>query len=197
MALVRFLARHLPPQESNETTVVFDAKRAPTGRDTDWRYQGLRILFAREQDEADDLIEQQIRNEAVPRKLRVVTNDLRIQTAARRRRAIVSTCDEFLDWLEEQPRAARNASESAIAHRVSHDATAKKNASSPEPSEVAWWLAEFRLAQDRTDELPADSTDLTPQDHDAHRTDSEWSPFPSGYGDDLLNEEAHRHDPSD
>jgi len=80
-------------------TVVFDASRAPPGAVPEELYQGLHIRYALDS-EADDVIESLIRRDAAPRKLTVVSDDHRIQQAARRRRCPVLGCLDYLDQME-------------------------------------------------------------------------------------------------
>jgi predicted RNA-binding protein with PIN domain len=90
--------------EAKQVTVVFDAARAPPGADAEQDYHGIQVRFAVGELEADDLIEQLIRKASAPKQLAVVSDDLRIQEAARRRRCTVLGCSAFLDTLENQRR---------------------------------------------------------------------------------------------
>jgi hypothetical protein len=99
-ALINLLLRHLPAEQIARTVLVFDAKDAPPDVPSEQQVGGLRVLFARDHDEADDLIEQLIRQESVPRRLLVVTSDQRLRTAARRRRAQAVKSEDWLDQLE-------------------------------------------------------------------------------------------------
>jgi len=83
--------------DAGAVTVVFDSARnrkppAPT-RDE----RGLQIRYAGGGEIADDLIETLIAQHAAPRQLVVISNDRRIQDAARRRGAGVWSCADFLD----------------------------------------------------------------------------------------------------
>jgi hypothetical protein len=89
---------------SAEITVVFDARHAPPGLPDEIDDQGIHVAFAVHEDEADDLIEQLIRQAAVPQRLTVVSNDHRIREAARRRNCVVQRSDDFLDWLDARQR---------------------------------------------------------------------------------------------
>lgn len=102
VSLLQFLARRLTEAERRETTIVFDAKRPGNRDEMEQSHAGLRVLFAVDHDEADDLIESLIQAEPVPRKLVVVSSDTRIQTAAKRRRASVVDCDAWLMHLEHE-----------------------------------------------------------------------------------------------
>jgi hypothetical protein len=119
-------------------TVVFDAKHAPRGAPAEFDYEGIHVSFAVHDDEADDLIEQLIRRAATPRKLTVVSDDHRIQQAARRRHCIVQGCGAYMDWLYgwRHPPPDRPPEESAKPASVSGE-------------EAQRWLREFAdLADD-------------------------------------------------
>jgi predicted RNA-binding protein with PIN domain len=122
---------------SADVTVVFDAKHAPPGVPAARDYQGIHVTFAVHEAEADDLIEELIRRASAPQHLTVVSNDHRIQQAARRRHCVVQGCGDFLDWLEEAHRPRRPPPpEDAKPDRVS-------------PEDTRRWLREFAdLADD-------------------------------------------------
>jgi uncharacterized protein len=85
--------------EVSAVTVVFDASRAPPGAVPEDDYQGIHIWYALE-GEADDLIEALIQRDSAPRQLTVISDDRRIQEAARRRRCAVLGCLDYLDEME-------------------------------------------------------------------------------------------------
>jgi predicted RNA-binding protein with PIN domain len=89
--------------QSGAVTVVFDARKAPPGAPAELDYEGIHVAFAVNQEQADDLIEQLIRQAAVPRQVTVVSDDHRIQQAARRRQCVVRGCGEYMDWLAQRP----------------------------------------------------------------------------------------------
>ncbi len=91
--------------ESERVTVVFDARHAPPGADGEQFYQGIHVLFALSQDQADDLIEELVRKASAPRQLTVVSDDRRVRAAAERRQCTAWTCDEYLDHLDRSRRA--------------------------------------------------------------------------------------------
>jgi predicted RNA-binding protein with PIN domain len=93
--------------ESKAVTVVFDAAHAPPDVPEEQQYQGIQVRFAVEQEQADDLIEKLIRRDSAPRQLTVVSDDHRIQRAARRRHCTVSGCAQYLAWLEQHRRERR------------------------------------------------------------------------------------------
>jgi predicted RNA-binding protein with PIN domain len=85
-----------------EVTVVFDALGAPPGLDDQAEFHGVRVRFAQGQT-ADDLLEDLIRSEQGPRRLTVVSDDHRIQKAARRRGCTVLGCLDYCDLLLHGP----------------------------------------------------------------------------------------------
>jgi predicted RNA-binding protein with PIN domain len=103
----RFLLNLLHDRCEDATTtvtVVFDAKQAPPGLPDEVDDRGIHVVFAVHEEEADDLIEQLIRQAAVPHQLTVVSDDHRIREAGRRRQCVVQTCGDFLDFLDRQHR---------------------------------------------------------------------------------------------
>jgi len=79
------------------TRIIFDAQHATR----DWgttTHRGLTVTFSFQQT-ADDLIETYLALDPNPQKIRLVSNDQRLQTAAKRVRAKAMACSEFLDWL--------------------------------------------------------------------------------------------------
>ncbi len=116
-------------------TVVFDARNAPPGAESQHDYKGVHILYAL-REEADDLIETLIRQESSPRQLTIVSDDHRLKDAARRGKCPSVGC---LDYLEQAGRPALT--------RPAADGSAKPQSVSAE--ETQRWLAEFAdLADD-------------------------------------------------
>ncbi|HZU38431.1 MAG TPA: NYN domain-containing protein [Gemmataceae bacterium] len=120
-------------------TVVFDAHDAPPGIEQQHDYQGVHVRFAVDVPEADDLIEQLIRHDAAPRQLTVVSDDHRVQKAARRRHCQVVGC---LDYMEELDRSRRS-------RRQARQETEKQQGMSPE--EAQHWLKEFADLENEPD----------------------------------------------
>jgi uncharacterized protein len=124
--------------DSHQVTVVFDAAGAPAGAAAAATFQGIRVCYALHQQEADDLIEERIRHEGAPRQLTVVSDDHRLQQAARRRQCITLGC---LDYLDELGRLRRLRGPKA--------GEPPEKASRLGEEEVRHWLAEFAgLEQD-------------------------------------------------
>jgi predicted RNA-binding protein with PIN domain len=115
-----------------DTIVVFDAARAPDGLPGRLVHRGIRVWFAREYPDADSLIEELVADDTAPGHLVVVSNDRRLQAAARRRRARAVGCEE---WLADA-RAAR---------RTSRHPAADAKPPEPGPDGVDEWKRYFNL----------------------------------------------------
>ena len=94
------LADALGPERCRETTVVLDASTPPSDFPLKTVYQGLNLIFALGDENADARIETLIAAHSAPKSLTVVSSDRRIRRAAQRRRARTLSADEFLDLLE-------------------------------------------------------------------------------------------------
>ena len=158
--LIRFLARAIDPEELGRTTVVFDAADAPPGLPRTYDYDGMTVLFAAEYPDADALIEELIRADHAPRSLLVVSSDHRLQRAARRRRARVVDSDA---WYAQACRQLH-------ARRTARAAPPTKPTGNVSAAEVEYWVEKF------TDDA---------LDRDAR--EARESPFPPGYGEDVVD----------
>lgn len=155
-----------------DVTVVFDAKQAPTGRDNEYSHRGIHVIFARQQADADELLEALIARDPHPGQLLVVSSDRRVQTAAARRKA---TFVESEQWLEEIRRPWEPASESET--KTDPDARQRR----PNAEEIEGWLRAFEAPKTPDRELGHERSQ-------GGRDDSEeqaWHPFPPGYGEDV------------
>lgn len=193
-ALFDFLILGLKADERQQTTIVFDARKAPPGLPNRLTLYGLQILFAHDHDEADDLIEELIRADHVPRKLVVVSSDHRIQRAATRRRAKSIDSDQWY-WQIRERRDHEQTDLDVSAEQGKPNAPLGKE-------ELAMWLTAFGDVDEADIELPAArSTDLDESaaegipanDIPASDVDKPIpmeDPFPPGYGEDLLTDDA-------
>ena len=96
-------------ERSGKVTVVFDAAGAPPEGSDRETYEGVEVRYAIKHAQADDLIEELIRHAAAPRQLTVVSDDHRLQRAARQRSCEVLGCGDYLDKLDRLRRAGRQA----------------------------------------------------------------------------------------
>lgn len=119
--------------ESFRVTVVFDAAHPPAGAAEAQDHRGIQVRFAIRQEQADDLIELLIRRDSVPRRLTMVSDDHRLQKAARRRQCPVMGCAEFLEWLDNCRRQSAQPQPPQV--------PAKPEVASPQETEQ--WLREF------------------------------------------------------
>jgi hypothetical protein len=115
---------------SSSVTVVFDAAGALPGARGDEDYHGLHVRYALGGQQADDLIEELIQHDTAPKQLTVVSDDHRLQKAARRRHAKYLGCSDFLDVLDQRRRK-----------RTAAPPPPDKGASSTKDKEH--WLKEF------------------------------------------------------
>lgn len=124
-----------------QVTVVFDAARAPPGAEAEQTYHGIQVRFAVGEHQADDLIEKLIRKASAPKQLTVVSDDHRIQQAARRRRCTVVGCAAYLQQLERQRRQVRP--------KPKPETPAKPETASS--ADTQFWLKEFGDLDDDPD----------------------------------------------
>ena len=99
--LIVELSALVPPDSRSQIKIIFDAKTTPIKATTRRVTQnGFEILFADQFDEADSLIEDLIRHHSAPKSLTVVSDDHRLQTAAKRKKAKPIGCEDWLAALE-------------------------------------------------------------------------------------------------
>ncbi|HMC65658.1 MAG TPA: NYN domain-containing protein [Gemmataceae bacterium] len=125
-------------EDASQVTVVFDARGAPAGAVEEEDYEGIHVRYAVHQEQADDLIESLIQHHSAPRQLTVVSDDHRLQQAARRRQCMAVGCGDYIDWLarHRQERKRRSPEGETKPEHVSEHETER-------------WLQEFRdLADD-------------------------------------------------
>jgi predicted RNA-binding protein with PIN domain len=115
---------------AGDTCIVFDSKNKRG--EAEQVYRDLRVQFSHGQ-EADDLIEQMIRAETIPARLTVVSNDHRLQHAARRRGCPAWTCSEYIDWLAAPKEKAENELGTAAVEKPP----------APSGDEIDEWLKRF------------------------------------------------------
>ena len=200
LAMLNFLAESLAAEEIARTTVVFDAHDPPPGLPRKLQHRGLTVRFASQYDEADTLIEELIRRESAPRRLTVVSSDHRLQRAAGRRKAKAVDSDV---WYAEIVRRRRERQQAAP----------QAPARPPVPllaEDVNYWLRQFggeslltglmeeeekRLLDETpspgpppVEEAPVEET--APDKPTAEEAATLDNPFPPGYAEDLLEDEA-------
>jgi uncharacterized protein len=120
-----------------DVTIVFDAQGPQATGKREQEHAGLHIRFAPRTQSADDLIEDLIEQTAQPDRLTVISNDMRLQNAARHRGAAAWSHEDLLDFLEK-----KNANPSPPS---SDEANEKADHTSP--TEMQHWLKEFEPLQ--------------------------------------------------
>lgn len=113
--------------------VVFDAEKG-RGPSPESNHHGVRIRFAFRRT-ADDEIEEMLAKEKRPATVTVVSNDVRVQDAGRRRGTSVNTCEEFVDWLITKPPGGKLDTAPGSPEEKPEQLTT--------PDEMAAWLAAF------------------------------------------------------
>lgn len=157
-ALLNFVVESLDETELSRAIVVFDANERPPFAVSDtFVHRGLRVRFAAEHGEADELIEELIRLDSVPKRLLVVSSDHRLHRAAKRRKGQAIDSDI---WYAQM--IARRA------HRQSPEKQepASKPSMPPADSQVEYWLDQMGFGES------------APEEKDS------LGPFPPGYFDD-------------
>ncbi len=125
----------------DQTMIVFDAKKAPPGLPDKYEYHGIQIVFARDWDSADELIQTEIRRHSAPKNLTVVSSDHAIHRKALARGATVIDSDQWLDReLVNRARRARRGVDSPEAVE-DHEFEAKNQVLTEKEKQK--WLKEF------------------------------------------------------
>ncbi len=134
--LLSFLEHSLDEKERTRTTVVFDAWQMPVDGAAEQQHASVKVVFAVEYDEADELIEELIATHSSPKSLTVVSSDRRLVSAAQRRKA---TALKSSEWYEAtlRDRAKKNS------QPLSKDELAKRGSTKIPPAERDYWLEEF------------------------------------------------------
>ncbi len=139
--LLHLLVDLIDESMRDKTMIVFDAKKAPPGLPDKYEYYGIQIVFARDWDSADELIQTEIRRHSAPKTLTVVSSDHAIHRKALARGAKVIDSDNWLDQqLDARSRLAKqgNASPSEVAE---NDLKSKNRELSEDERQT--WMKEF------------------------------------------------------
>jgi predicted RNA-binding protein with PIN domain len=126
------LLRGVFEEEAAAVTVVFDAAHAVPGLPPEQHIRGLHLIFAQAKQEADDVIESLILHASAPKSVHVVSDDHRIQQAARRKGCQVLGCEEFVAWLDSHRKEKRQQS-----------AAKPEKQQQLSDADIKFWLTEF------------------------------------------------------
>jgi len=136
------LAAALGPVAAHQTTVVFDASEPPGHLPRQSLHKGMTVVFAVDDESADERIERLIAAHSSPKLLTVVSSDQRIRQAATRRKARAVTAEVFwqeLDRLKSRSKAPPPAPPTAEEEARMHGLSAE---------EAVDWLEAFRHVAD-------------------------------------------------
>jgi len=131
------LSDALGPLDAAQTTVVFDAAESPGDFPSESRHKGMSVVFAVDDDSADERIELLIARHTAPKGLTVVSSDRRIRKAATRRKARAVAAETF--WVEMDARKQRRSRDAALPPPPP-DRPAPRTLSA---EESAYWAGEF------------------------------------------------------
>ena len=173
-AFLDFLSTRIDFSAHRTVSIVFDAEKKIEKLPDQFHYRGMEIYFAQDHVSADDLIEELIKMDSVPKKLLVVSSDHRLQRAAKRRGAQWRDSDEWFDQLL----ASRSNSESTS---TDEKPPINKPFDLPDLDSLEKLIAD-ELERESVEDLPRDSKDEMEKDGQSLESDN---PFPEGYGDDL------------
>ena len=138
--LISFLNDELDESELPLTQVVFDASKSRLARrlppEPYVLNTRMKITFAKDYNEADELIEELIQQHPHPKTLLVVSSDHRIQKRAQARRAKSMDSDVFLDWLESDPKAVETERADDVPEELDNEVHLSE-------TEIDFWLDEF------------------------------------------------------
>jgi predicted RNA-binding protein with PIN domain len=182
---LNLLAATLDEVEAYQTTIVFDAALAPPNLPSEQGYKGMTVIFAVDDDSADDRIESMIRNDKTPKTLVVVSSDRRLRAAGERRGAKVLSADDYwtkLDLLKEAKERKRGlfAARTALEPKPTDEEIARDRGLTE--AEARLWRDVFRevVADSEFDDDLAGPVPLLDEDElarIAREIDSEDKPF--------------------
>ncbi|MCU0732995.1 MAG: NYN domain-containing protein [Hyphomonas sp.] len=135
--LIGFLHSQMDDYWTAGTVIVFDKSQGKETQHDKQTERGLKIIFAVEHPEADDLIEELIQAHSSPKSLIVVSSDLRVRRRATTRRAQSLDSETFLRKLESGQFAAKPPDSDKAPDPIRDDASTLSD------HEVQFWLREF------------------------------------------------------
>ncbi|QDU81367.1 YacP-like NYN domain protein [Polystyrenella longa] len=131
---ITWLASHLATSELATATLVFDAQSAGHRNDHQEMFQGMKVIYAASNKDADTLIEELVAEHSAPRQIQVISSDHRLHKAIRKRKGIAIDSEDFVPWLEK-----REIHQDGV---MRHSESTGSAGAVPE-EEVDMWLAEF------------------------------------------------------
>ncbi len=126
------LTADLSEKQRGRTTIVFDAHHSPPGGNREQKHEGMTIVYAEPESDADTVIEELIAEHSAPKQILVVSGDRRLQDAAKRRKGKSVGSERFLKELARRQPERDRAAEAKARMETQLDA-----------AETEAWLAEF------------------------------------------------------
>jgi predicted RNA-binding protein with PIN domain len=161
-AFLNDLAAALGPVDAAQTVVVFDATNAPEHLPKESQHKGLTVIFAAEDESADDRLEALIGQHSAPKTLTVVSSDRRVRQAAQRRRAQALGADEFWTKIHARPK------------RPVPPPHPRPQQTPLTPEESAYWMETFReVVEDPATHEALRPADFVPTDEEIARIERE------------------------
>ncbi len=145
--LLHLLVELIEESMRDKTMIVFDAKKAPPGLPDRYQYHGISIVFARDWESADEMIQTEIRKHSAPKTLTVVSSDHAIHRKATARGAQAIDSDVWLDeQIANRARLTRQGSQDTdpleSGDELSEQELESRNRKLSQ-EELARWLSEF------------------------------------------------------
>lgn len=129
------LAGALRAAERDRTTIVFDAPASGPHSVESRTAHGLRVIYARSELDADDVLEELIAAHSAPRQILLVSSDHRLQRAVKKRRGKFLDSEDFLARLAARDNAADD--------RTARQAPPQKYRGLQSATETESWLSVF------------------------------------------------------
>ncbi len=93
------LLHSLPTLRNQDITIVFDGNQPPVAINAP-KFRRMKVIFSGAGKEADDIIQNIIRNEANPGNLQIVSSDRKIQFTAKDHGALITNSADFWSQLQ-------------------------------------------------------------------------------------------------
>ena len=128
--------KDLPESWRPETTIVFDALEPPEFLPNSYQRSGVHIVFARDYQDADEMIIEMVQNAQRGEPVVVISSDHRIQATVRRRHFIYRDSDQWYFGGMQLPERSQNADSKKKKEKPNPDAPLSEE-------ETAFWLKYF------------------------------------------------------
>ena len=135
--MLELVIKDLPESWRPETTVVFDALEPPEFLPNSYQRSGVHIVFARDYQDADEMIIEMVLNAQRGESVVVISSDHRIQATVRRRHFIYRDSDKWYFGGMQLPERGQDAAPPKTNEKPNPDAPLSKE-------ETEYWLKYFK-----------------------------------------------------